>query len=279
MNMASSAVWKRLASAVIVIPVFVWAVLWAPAALFFGLVIALAGAAAWELSRMFERAGHRTWSALGVVTTMTTVASFLVPDRGSMIGPMIGPMIGLTLATVAVLSAPLVTRTALSVQPAATALLSVVYIGWLLGHAILLRRLPGGAGLVLFVVGVTWAGESAAYAAGNAFGRHRLAPRVSPGKTVEGAAAQAVVSVIAALVLHGWLVSHWSILEVAGAGLLLGVIGQVGDLAESVIKRSLNTKDTGGLIPGHGGVLDRLDSLLFNVPALVYYVTLAEGLS
>ena len=99
---------------------------------------------------------------------------------------------------------------------------------------------------------------------------------MSPRKTVEGAAAQVVVSVLAAMLLRAWLVPYWSVLQASLAGLLLGVVGQVGDLAESVIKRSLNTKDTGGLIPGHGGVLDRLDSLLFNVPALVYYVTLLE---
>ena len=102
----------------------------------------------------------------------------------------------------------------------------------------------------------------------------KLAPMVSPNKTVEGAAAQVVASLVAAFVLRPWLAATWPALWVIAAALLLGVVGQVGDLAESVVKRSLGAKDTGGLIPGHGGVLDRLDGLLFNVPAFYYLVTL-----
>jgi phosphatidate cytidylyltransferase len=121
---------------------------------------------------------------------------------------------------------------------------------------------------VLFLVGVTWFGETAAYAVGSMIGRRKLAPVISPKKTVEGAVAQVVASVVAALVLAPWLVPGWSLAVAAGVGLVLGVVGQIGDLAESVIKRSLGTKDTGGLIPGHGGMLDRIDSLLFNAPVL-----------
>ena len=246
MSIPIPAVWQRLATAVVFIPIFVWVVAAAPAAVFYALVVAVGGAASWELLRMFERAGHRTLGPIGVAATITTIGGFIVSDRG--------PLIAFTLAAFVVLSVPIFMRGELATEPALTAVLSMTYIGWLLGHAIVLRQLPDGAWL----------------------GRHPLAPRVSPRKTVEGAAAQVVVSVLAAMLLRAWLVPYWSVLQASLAGLLLGVVGQVGDLAESVIKRSLNTKDTGGLIPGHGGVLDRLDSLLFNVPALVYYVTLLE---
>ncbi len=132
---------------------------------------------------------------------------------------------------------------------------------------------------MLFLVGVTWSGESAAYAVGNAIGRTKLAPRISPGKTVEGAIAQVLVSVGAAIALQLWLLPTWSTPRALFAGVLLGIVGQVGDLAESAIKRSVGTKDAGGLIPGHGGALDRLDSLLFNVPVFFYYVVLGEAFS
>jgi phosphatidate cytidylyltransferase len=105
-------------------------------------------------------------------------------------------------------------------------------------------------------------------------GRRKLAPVISPNKTVEGAVAQVVATVVAVVALRLWLAPEWSVAFALIVGVALGVIGQLGDLAESVIKRSLKTKDTGGLIPGHGGVLDRLDSLLFNVPAFYYLVTL-----
>ena len=114
----------------------------------------------------------------------------------------------------------------------------------------------------MFLVGTTWAGESAALVIGSAVGRHPLAPVISPRKTVEGAVGQLVVSVAAAGVLGVWLLPQWSAGLAMLVGAVLGVTGQIGDLAESVIKRSLGTKDTGGLVPGHGGVLDRLDGLL-----------------
>src|SRR5581483_6878341 len=126
-------------------------------------------------------------------------------------------------------------------------------------------------------VGVTWAGETAAYAVGSSVGRHRLAPVISPRKTVEGAAAQLAASIVTAVLLAGWLLPAWPAWTAALAGALLGVVGQVGDLAESVMKRSVGRKDTGGIIPGHGGMLDRIDGLLFNVAAFYYFVRCTGG--
>jgi phosphatidate cytidylyltransferase len=152
-------------------------------------------------------------------------------------------------------------------------LLSLAWINALLGHTILLRALPEGVHWVLLLVWVTWVGETAAYTVGSLVGRHKLAPRISPGKTVEGALAQFLMSPLAALAAQGWLFPGLGTRDAVLVGLLLGVVGQIGDLAESALKRSVGTKDTGQLIPGHGGMLDRVDGLLFNAPALFYYVT------
>jgi phosphatidate cytidylyltransferase len=162
----------------------------------------------------------------------------------------------------------------LATEPVALTLLAILYVGWFLGHASLLHGLPDGDALVLVLVGVTWVGETMAYLVGSTLGRHRLSPAISPKKTVEGAIAQLVCSVAAAVLLAAWLLPDWTTARAGLAGALLGVTGQVGDLAESAIKRSVGVKDAGGLIPGHGGVLDRIDGLLFNVPALYYYVRL-----
>jgi phosphatidate cytidylyltransferase len=99
---------------------------------------------------------------------------------------------------------------------------------------------------------------------------------ISPRKTLEGGAAQVVASLLAGAVLGAWLLPDCGVPIAVLAGGLLGVIGQLGDLVESVFKRSVGTKDTGALIPGHGGVLDRLDSLLFNLPAF-YYISMLAG--
>lgn len=262
----TGAMLKRTASAAVLLPVFVWVVLAAPAWVFPLVVVAAAGRAAWELGRMLEHAGRPVHKRLGALAGVAVTASFAAP-LGSGVGDAVT-----ALAIAVVLSAPLWTREPPATERTAHTLLAVVYVNWLLGHAILLHALTTGAALVLFLVGVTWVGETAAYLVGSTAGRRRLAPVISPGKTVEGAAAQVVASVGAAGLLGAWLLPGCTVAWSLGAGVLLGVVGQVGDLAESAIKRSASSKDAGALIPGHGGILDRIDSLLFNAPALYFYV-------
>jgi phosphatidate cytidylyltransferase len=156
--------------------------------------------------------------------------------------------------------------------------IGLLYGGLLLPHFYWLRQLPEGAAWVTFVIAIGMAGDSGGYFVGHALGRHKLAPRVSPGKTVEGAlgivAASLLCAAVAKLVLfpaHGWG-------EILGLGAVMSIIGQVGDLGESVMKRAFGAKESGALFPGHGGVLDRIDSLLFPV-ALVYYYLVASGVS
>jgi len=161
----------------------------------------------------------------------------------------------------------------------AVTVFGIMYIGWLGSHLVMLRQLPAaqgapdviGARMVFFAALVTWATDTGAYLAGIALGRHALAPRISPKKTREGA-----VGGLVGATLVGWLSARGFaafITPQAGAllGLAAGVVGQLGDLVESLIKRDAGTKDTAELIPGHGGVLDRFDSLLFTVPVLYYW--------
>ena len=257
----SSGLRKRVVSAVVLVPIMVWIVAGAPAWLFTTVVVVVSGAVAWEFGRLFERAGHAIQPVLIVLCTAAVTASFLVP------GAPIAVLVGLT---VLLLASPLVAAGPVSSEGTTVGLTCLCYAGVLLGHALLLHQLPDGRALILFLLAVTWAGESAAYVVGSTVGRHQLARTISPGKTVEGAVGQLLASLGVALGL-GWLVPGWSPIESAGAGLLLGVVGQIGDLAESQIKRSVGAKDAGALIPGHGGLLDRIDGLLFNAPALFYY--------
>jgi phosphatidate cytidylyltransferase len=274
---AISPAWKRIASSIVLIPVFVWVTTGAPAWVFQLLVVAASAVACRELARMFERTGRpiATWLTVGVGAALT--ASFATSlytglgIDGHTVRWMPTPELALLVGVGLICSAPLWSSGRPLVESTANTLFGAIYIGWLLGYAIWLQGRADGPQLVLFLVGVTWAGESAAYLVGSSVGRHRLAPVLSPGKTVEGAVAQVIVSIAAALALGFWLLPACGLLGAAGAGVVLGVIGQVGDLAESAIKRSIGTKDTGDLIPGHGGMLDRIDSLLFNAPALYLY--------
>lgn len=259
---------RRVLTAAVGIPLFVVIVVAAPRWAFTLLAVVLSGVAAWELLRMFERADRHVYGGLGVVATVAVTASFATPGMTAIV---------FTVAVAAAISAPIWVDAVPAVDPVATTLLAITYIGWLLGHGVLLAGLPDGPQLVLFLVFTTWAGETAALVIGSLLGRHPLAPVISPRKTVEGAVGQLVVSVLAGAALGAWLLPAWSMPTALLAGAVMGVGGQVGDLGESAIKRSLGAKDTGGLIPGHGGVLDRLDGLLFNAPALVYYASWVGG--
>jgi phosphatidate cytidylyltransferase len=151
---------------------------------------------------------------------------------------------------------------------AAWAVFGVAYVGGLFGYGSLLREGPDGRQLVYFVALTTWAGDIGAYYVGSRLGRRPLAPRVSPKKTVEGALGGVAATVLIAALGSAWV---WPRLPVATAiwvGGLLALVGMVGDLVESVVKRAAGVKDSGTIIPGHGGILDRLDSVIFCVPAL-----------
>ena len=263
---------KRLASAFVLLPVFLLIVIKAPGWMFNTLVVVASGAALWELVRLFEQAGRPVERGLALLAGIAVTASF---SAARLIDPLALPAFTLLLAVGAVLAAP-VWRGTPDVSRSANTLLAITYIGWLLGFGILLHHTSAlGDELILYVVGVTWIGETAAYVVGSAMGHHKLAPVISPKKSVEGAVAQLVASIATGVAVGAWLLPTCGMGVWLGAGALLGVIGQFGDLAESAIKRDLGTKDTGALIPGHGGVLDRIDSLLFNLPAFYYFSRLA----
>ena len=154
----------------------------------------------------------------------------------------------------------------------AVVLFGVFYIAWLLGHLILLRRLEQGIPLIFFLFLVTWANDTGAYYVGSLWGRRPLAPRISPMKTWEGLAGGLLGSVVTAFACRAWFLESLSAADALLVGLLIGLAAPLGDLCESVLKRSAGVKDSGALIPGHGGILDRVDSLIFTTPAFYYYL-------
>ncbi|MEE9202769.1 MAG: phosphatidate cytidylyltransferase [Dehalococcoidia bacterium] len=145
-----------------------------------------------------------------------------------------------------------------------------LYTGYLMGLWLALRMEAGGRDWVLFGLIVIFASDTLSYFTGRLWGRHRLAPAISPGKTYEGAVGGLAAAGIAAALLSP--LTPLTPTAAAGLGLLLSVVGQVGDLAESHLKRSAGAKDSGGLLPGHGGLLDRIDSIVFAGPLLYLYV-------
>lgn len=154
-----------------------------------------------------------------------------------------------------------------------SALLGVIYIGWLFGrHLILLGQMPDGRNLIYLLVGITWSGDIGAYLIGRRFGKHKVIPAISPGKSIEGYIAGVTFSFLTALAIRYWLLPDAKLFHIVILGVGLTIVGQIGDLAESLLKRGAKAKDSGNIMPGHGGLLDRCDSMIFITPALYYYV-------
>jgi phosphatidate cytidylyltransferase len=165
-----------------------------------------------------------------------------------------------------------------SVAGLASSVFGVFYVGWFGAHVLLLHNLPCvGPGMVTILFAAVILTDTAAYGVGSMIGKHKLAPKASPNKTWEGAAGGFVFALLAMAVVYAFdagsglpALPGWSLGRYLGAGAVLSIASQVGDLAESCLKRDAGVKDSGGFFPGHGGVLDRCDGFLFAAPILYY---------
>jgi len=155
----------------------------------------------------------------------------------------------------------------------AKVLLGTLYIPLLLSHIILLRNGEKGVYWVFLIIVIAFAGDVAAFYIGRTFGRRKLAPRVSPGKTIEGIFGLLAGSVLGCVIYQHFVFPQIPLVHAVMMGFIGSLIGQMGDLFESTIKRSSGVKDSGMILPGHGGILDRIDCLLFIIPFVYYYRT------
>lgn len=168
------------------------------------------------------------------------------------------------------------------VENIAVTALGVLYVGWLSSHLVLLRELPWrvgasysmGASFVFLAFFVTWSCDTGAYAVGRLWGRVRPWTTISPRKSVEGAVGGFACAIAAAFIARAWFAPYLRPLDAAALGMLIGVFAQVGDFVESLLKRDAQHADSSDIIPGHGGVLDRFDSLYFGAPIVFYYLRL-----
>ncbi|MBE9486339.1 MAG: phosphatidate cytidylyltransferase [Chloroflexi bacterium] len=155
--------------------------------------------------------------------------------------------------------------------------LGLIYLPLLFGHLALLRQLPDGREWIFLTLLVIMGCDTFAYFVGSRFGKHKLYPAVSPKKSIEGGIGGLVGSVLAVFIANKTFLPQIGIVDGVLIGLLLGVAGQLGDLFESLLKRACGVKDSGTMIPGHGGMLDRLDSLLFAFPVVYYLASYGYG--
>jgi phosphatidate cytidylyltransferase len=149
--------------------------------------------------------------------------------------------------------------------------LGILYVPLLLGHLKLLRDLPHGVQWIFLLLVIVMSADSAAYYTGRSLGKNKLYPLVSPNKTIEGSLGGLVGSLAGVFISRATFFPELSVTDAIVLAFLLGLLGQSGDLFESMLKRSFGVKDSGVIIPGHGGILDRLDSILFAAPAAFLY--------
>lgn len=153
-----------------------------------------------------------------------------------------------------------------------TTIFGILYIGWFFSFLTKIRLLDGGLGFLVTVLLITKSGDIGAYFIGTAFGKTPLLPRISPKKSLEGAVGGLVCSIAAAFLCEAFL--HLPLWHLILLGAAIGILGQLGDLSESLIKRDCGVKDSGNILPGMGGILDEIDSLLFTAPVFYIYLVL-----
>jgi len=258
----------RFASAAVLMPLAIIPTLLG-AELFVGLVVGVAAAAAWELTTLQARAGLRAFPIVAVLAAITLPLAAAI-HAFALGWLLLGGAIAIALAVLlyAVVGHGVLAGWGLS-------LCAGLYPGTLLAPAIALRDRADGLGWVLLVLVATWACDTAAFFVGRRWGKRKLAPTVSPGKTVEGVAGGVAAGLVVGAIASAFLPEMPA--RTIGLGLVVAVAAIIGDLAESAIKRQLRAKDSGWLIPGHGGLLDRIDSLLFTGFLGYWYVALTDG--
>jgi len=249
---------KRIFTALVAITLAIVIIIFAPDWLFTLVVAGLAALCCDELLQLAaSRIGGSPGRGVTLMAGVVTAAFFW------------GPTWAIAAITAAILTALAAIAfegpSPSTLAKAGTAALGILYCAAPFGFIVLLRR-----ELVLMLFAVIWIGDSCAYYGGRAFGRHALAPTISPKKTVEGAIAGLAGSVLTGLAFGMFQLGEEPAKLVA-ASLITAVAGQIGDLAESALKRSAGVKDSSSLLPGHGGMLDRLDSVIFAAPVFYWF--------
>jgi phosphatidate cytidylyltransferase len=262
----SSPRFAREATTAVLAPFAIWAVGWSHPYVFDATIAIIAALALYEFLVLGRCKGYVLPVPLCIAVMLFVIAAFVFEP--------ISVEMGVFVALLVIPASYVLMRGNLddALPSSAIAVLATLYVGMLGGSMIRLRNdFAVGWKLVFFLLLVVWLGDAGAYYVGKSLGRRKLSPRISPKKTVEGLIGGITMSVITALVIHFTFFKELPLLHTIIAGAILSVAGVIGDLAESMWKRSAAVKDSGTLIPGHGGFLDRFDSIFFTAPILYSY--------
>lgn len=261
---------KRILTAAILLPILFVIIKFGEPFYYFligGIAVSIASI---ELYRILESIGYRCHKWIGIILSLAVAYSFLEPRF------QVGYPIVVSIILVMFVSLLKVEDFQEAVSSVIATFFPIFFIGYTFGYQVGLRAIPGedGKDLLVFLFFVVWIGDTAAFYIGKSLGKHKLSSKISPKKTIEGAIGGVIFSMIAALVAKLWFYNRLELHHAIILGVVLGIFGIFGDLAESLFKRAAKVKDSSGTLPGHGGFLDRADSLLFTGPVLYYYYDL-----
>jgi phosphatidate cytidylyltransferase len=261
--------YKRVISGLLFLPLF-YLVTWRLSPAYFtALVLAAVVVGQYEFYRLVRARGINPHAALGVALGVLLVLEFYHP-----LFPGSGKFFAVTACTLVIMLARLFSRRPVegALEDVASTFLGVFYVALLFAFQVAIRTGLHGKQWLVFLYFVIWASDIGAYSIGIPFGKHRLYEKVSPKKSIEGFIGALAAAAGMALLCRVWFMPSVGMGEVVALGLVLAVVGTAGDLTESLFKRAAGVKDSGGIIPGHGGILDRMDSMLFAAPVLYYYL-------
>jgi phosphatidate cytidylyltransferase len=263
---------RRWLTALILLPLLLL-VLFKGGHLFFGLLILVVnGLAQWEFLGMYQPEADPFRRLKAIILGSVLLLSFCTAQRATTLCNPSGPLFVLVGILFVLFLFYLIAYSHIVdlTRDLMVNILALLYIPLLLGHFIWLRYLNDGQWWIFWLLMVIMAGDTGAFYCGRTWGKTKLYPEVSPGKTWAGAVGGLAVAVIVGVALGHWALPRMGLTWLAALALVLAVVGLLGDLFESMLKRQAEVKDTSGLLPGHGGMLDRLDSLLFAAPVVVY---------
>lgn len=266
---------KRFTTGLILAIVLISSIFWLPRILVAIVISLLIGIGLWEFYNIAMAKGYKPFRMYGTVLgVLLVLVSYFLVSSGKQADEIIYIALFLIIVVVLVRHSFVKDDSSVIINSAVT-LLGIMYIGFLFTFFIKLRYLPNsdiGKGYIMALFIITKMSDICAYICGSRWGKHKLIPRISAKKTIEGSVFGVLGAVFASMICRLWFLDGINWYALIGLGILLGVIGQIGDLVESLIKRDAQIKDSGKLIPGLGGVLDFMDSLLFTGPVMYIYL-------
>ncbi len=263
---------RRWLTAFIALPLLFLVLFYGGYRVFLLLLLVVNGLAQWEFLEMFQPGSDWGRRLMAIILGSLVLLSFCTAPRAPSLCNPSAPLFALVLSLFFLFLFYLLSYGAIEQLgwELAVNTLGLCYLPLLLGHYVWLRYLPRGEWWVAWILCVVFAGDTAAFYAGQAWGHKKLYPQVSPGKTWAGTVAGVAVSLLVGVGAGRYLLPGVSGVRLGWLALILGLLGLFGDLYESMLKRQVQVKDAGQVLPGHGGLLDRLDSLLFAAPTVVY---------